>query len=1150
MDALTVYFVTFNCARNLIDVNDFAAHFFGPSFENAASLPDIIVLSLQEVAPIAYSFLGGRYLDPYLSRFVRSVNLAAASSTIYQSLIIRNVGMTAIQVFAKPEVAANVQFMEAAGVGVGVWGLGNKGAVGVRLGFSPIGSGNDSSLTFVGAHLAPMENGWQRRNEDWKNIVRGTAFLPVRVKSSKPSNAEAGGQSPEEEQLLSTATDMELSGFGSSDARNMFVPRSPIIFGGDLNYRTGDVGPYGDAHTDFPQPNGSDMGSSIEDFLEKDQLRRERGAQRTLHQLDEMPIHFPPTYKYSVPQHQPWPKDGSEPISWHWAKHRLPSWCDRILFSSYLQKDVPNLFKAYAYRALPLQPTSDHRPVCLLFQINPQSLGTTGETSATQSVPPFTLSTSWARDREAARRKELIVGFLSYLILTREGNGNNKNNILAVAMAEEQVPTQVGASAAGPGGGTARTKKKNAGRRAKKAHAKAASAAGKGPESNDSEGVSAGHTSSTPNNPAPPPATPPVSGTATALGPIPQASFTFSRPSSSFRQQSSSNKDSIFGDWAMEVAARREAAEKKEAEEERRKAQAEGVANKTMRILDLERQLGVAHDEQETTDAQLQDCEDALGKKSTECSRATTRVAQQDAQLSNKDADLASLNQQVATLTTSLQNERASAQEQRRQARALQDRLDTANAQASSLHDEHQQAKTARDREHDRARGAEEQLAAKMKELANLQRDHQGCSTKDGLRGEVKEQVDNLTDDVQRLASERDQYKGEVERWEAAARHLDDDIKSEPDHESDAPPPTLPPMIDEVVEARPLPSTKETGITKELDARPMPSTKDTGITRELDARPLPSTKDTGVTKELDARPLPSRPSTKDIGETKGLEARPLPSTKEIAVITEVDARSIYSTKDLGKTEGLEARPLPPTKDIVVIRELDPRPHPSTKIIGLTKGLEARPLPTTKDTGVTEGVDPRSTMTDSAVDARPVSTKPKWLKSLIATGVKVKNNMIDYIAGPNLTSPHVFASLALFALLGLVLILFLTTLFFKSGAASYLFSPGFSYSATATSEAFTLANDPTSLSNIALRSAGHGHKSGFPAMARVEHIPTAFKTHFGFEDSGIHSQLVAIAARYKYGDDMLREVKMLWDLRNAGGWFWMLWNKAREGGIGA
>ena len=450
MDALTVYFITFNCARNLIDVNDFAAHLFGPSFENAASLPDIIVLSLQEVAPIAYSFIGGRYLDPYLSPFIQAVNLAATSPTKYQSLITRNVGMTAIQILAKPHVAENVKFMEAAGVGVGDWGLGNKGAVGVRLGFSAIGSGNDSSsLTFVGAHLAPMEHAWQRRNEDWKNIVRGMAFLPVRVKSSKSTNAEAGEQSPEQQQLLSRRTDVDLSGFGSSDARNMFVPRSPVFFGGgkiaflerprhvlmgtDLNYRTGDVGPNSDGHSDFPQPSQSDMGSSIAAFLEKDQLRRERDAKRTLHQLDEMPINFPPTYKYSIPHHQPWPKDGSEPISWHWAKHRLPSWCDRILFSSYLQKDVPNLFRAYSYRALPLQPTSDHRPVCLLSQINLQSVGTTEESVASQSAPPFKLSTTWAHDRAAARRLELVVGLMSYLVLTREGMGLVVASILGAA---------------------------------------------------------------------------------------------------------------------------------------------------------------------------------------------------------------------------------------------------------------------------------------------------------------------------------------------------------------------------------------------------------------------------------------------------------------------------------------------------------------------------------------------------------------------------------------------------------------------------------------------------------------------------------------------------------------------------------------------
>ncbi|KAI7693925.1 hypothetical protein KC322_g10551, partial [Hortaea werneckii] len=176
MADLNVYLTTFNCGRKPVNI-DYFSHFLFDGLSKSNPLPpDLIVLSLQEIAPIAYGFLGGTLLTPYFTRFTQAVADAARNTfsdpnVVYHEPIVRNAGMTAIMVFAREEVWHRIQQVESAGVGVGLWEMGNKGAVGVRL--SVGGSGADSTrtpFTFVAAHLAPMEPEWERRNQDWQSI--------------------------------------------------------------------------------------------------------------------------------------------------------------------------------------------------------------------------------------------------------------------------------------------------------------------------------------------------------------------------------------------------------------------------------------------------------------------------------------------------------------------------------------------------------------------------------------------------------------------------------------------------------------------------------------------------------------------------------------------------------------------------------------------------------------------------------------------------------------------------------------------------------------------------------------------------------------------------------------------------------------------
>ena len=222
---ISVYLVTYNCGRLQVDVDRFAPLFFSHRSPTLPP-PDLIVLCLQEIAPYAHSFLGGSLLAPYFRRLHHAIN--QATNEDYQNLATRNVGMTAIMILARPDVAPYVRPQSYAGVGVGQWQMGNKGAVGVRL---AAGKGAQAQLTFVSAHLAPMEDAWLRRNQDWKNIVAGLIFSRHPQDSSNAAGSER-------QPLLAAAT---RDTTGSLQETSMFQAHVPLFFAGDLNYRTADT---------------------------------------------------------------------------------------------------------------------------------------------------------------------------------------------------------------------------------------------------------------------------------------------------------------------------------------------------------------------------------------------------------------------------------------------------------------------------------------------------------------------------------------------------------------------------------------------------------------------------------------------------------------------------------------------------------------------------------------------------------------------------------------------------------------------------------------------------------------------------------------------------------------------------------------------
>ncbi|QIW94670.1 hypothetical protein AMS68_000188 [Peltaster fructicola] len=284
---LNTYIITFNCGREPINTDFFAAHLFDGLKPRDVS-PDIIVLCLQEVAPIAYSFLSASMMTRYTSRLETAVTTAlktdygVAVAEDFRLLQTRNVGMTAVMLFARKDVQIRLTRVDTAGVGVGLWEMGNKGAVGVRLWIEDEHAEDVVPFTFVAAHLAPMESAWERRNEDWRSICERLVFT---------SEATQQRRSSEDEPLLGK-DDSEQSG---SHEQGMFSPLNSLFFGGDLNYRTSDVKPQQDDHKTWAAPHTDDFAS----MLKQDQLTRERNAGKTLHLMDEADVTFPPSYKYS-----------------------------------------------------------------------------------------------------------------------------------------------------------------------------------------------------------------------------------------------------------------------------------------------------------------------------------------------------------------------------------------------------------------------------------------------------------------------------------------------------------------------------------------------------------------------------------------------------------------------------------------------------------------------------------------------------------------------------------------------------------------------------------------------------------------------------------------------------------------------------------
>ncbi|ORY67290.1 Endonuclease/exonuclease/phosphatase [Pseudomassariella vexata] len=460
---LDLFYLTFNAGKNLISVPVFANHLHNAFGQNATTLPELVLISLQEMAPLSSAFIGSYWLSPYFSRYESALNLAAAKfiaeeerqhrpkDKAYTLVKMCNVGMTGIMLFARDKNA--LHNIKSAEVGFGAGDMANKGAVGLRMDFEK--DGKETELTFVSTHLAAMEWNLERRNRNWESIVSGLVFVdPKQIMQSETSqHAENRPEENRPEDRPETDAQPLLAGFHPSTEKalhdiSIYKPGSHLFVAGDLNYRLSKTSPPIDATFPGVDPDNEDF---YPRFLARDQLTAEKKAGRTLHGLTEAEIHFPPTYKYIIlPKGEPETElsriaaeegDGEE-IKWKFASHRWPGWCDRVLYA-----DVPQWVAGdhaiipTAYNCLPVVRSSDHRAVflrALVPVLSPDELapaqdvietalreaesGVDGRKAIDPRIkPPFVVSVDSWEHRAAVKKWERMVGWSMVISKSKQG---------------------------------------------------------------------------------------------------------------------------------------------------------------------------------------------------------------------------------------------------------------------------------------------------------------------------------------------------------------------------------------------------------------------------------------------------------------------------------------------------------------------------------------------------------------------------------------------------------------------------------------------------------------------------------------------------------------------------------------------------------
>jgi len=366
---LRIFATTWNVGGNKPSVGNDALAAWLWNAVNSRCEPDIFIIGLQEVQPLtAFNVLStddkrGAAWKETIESIIKGYVAVGEQQMIgiYLMVLVKKQHVPFVQNFAIAE--AGTGFMRAAG---------NKGAVSCRFTIY------DTDVCAVSAHLSAHIYNVERRNQDFHDIVRKSTFsltnpkvspfdyrLPANMRKIALHSSAAGCEADEGRTQNRYAHHVRRS--ISLTKHSVLVDlfdHDVVVWVGDLNYRLEGL-------------DGEKVCQLIKEtqwnFLaQHDQLRRSFNEGAVFQGFEEIPLNFPPTYKYNL-------LENTYQRTEERTLKRIPSWTDRILWrtrpepstgssssSGYSQKERVRVGEYRRHEVF----SSDHRPVSAVFDVD------------------------------------------------------------------------------------------------------------------------------------------------------------------------------------------------------------------------------------------------------------------------------------------------------------------------------------------------------------------------------------------------------------------------------------------------------------------------------------------------------------------------------------------------------------------------------------------------------------------------------------------------------------------------------------------------------------------------------------------------------------------------------------------------------------
>ncbi|KAJ5958597.1 uncharacterized protein N7479_005747 [Penicillium vulpinum] len=316
---------------------------------------DLYVLGLQEVVDISSPTEALRpYVDLAPSKRWKEAVQKALPERYQLVAEVQLVGLLLV-IYASPAIGDSISSISSTSVGTGLMGyMGNKGAVATRLVL-----GETTRLVFINCHLAAGSDkgSLERRNWDSSQIVQRAKFDPVWFEGDDKSGESSEAIGDEDFTFWFGDLNYRLDDISGDDVRQVLTrhtvneydkkrqakqssshSRDSTADSDDESPSSSspgeeEMGPVTEPVTDEeidPHNDPASLQTTISSLLPHDQLGLQRRKGAAFHKgWREGQITFLPTYKYDI---------GSVAMFDSSEKQRGPSWCDRILFRSHLDK--------------------------------------------------------------------------------------------------------------------------------------------------------------------------------------------------------------------------------------------------------------------------------------------------------------------------------------------------------------------------------------------------------------------------------------------------------------------------------------------------------------------------------------------------------------------------------------------------------------------------------------------------------------------------------------------------------------------------------------------------------------------------------------------------------------------------------------------